>query len=359
MIQFNRIHFPLRSWVIAARIRHTAASLRKLHTTEKLTRMKTTNTNLFIEISERPYKVITGAIKLFKRREDFGYITVEGSSDVRFRSEALRFVIPGVNHPKMSDRIILEDFDIYPDTPVLLTEPEHPYSGNPYTTVVVAKHFYDKALAEIAARPIYRAIHMDARFHGQFTAKNARTSVYIEGTCKEIEAKYPRLAQKDPLALTYETWPIKVRTKWERKNQTGEWLECKDPRSFPSSMAHIQIRVWEWVTHANATTGQSGKREQRFLGHLGNLFERPNDFKGEQFSFEIHLNQGGHDDWVEYFDPRQKRKAEEKPVTETVQPDRKPAEKPATKSVAMPKSGKPRQRVFTDLSQLTVSDLKK
>ncbi len=312
-------------------------------------------TKLFIEIEGNTFSLITGRIKFLRRNPDdptdgFGYIEVEGWPDVRYLSNALCFVVPGATHPKMSDRIDIEEYDVSPRTAVVLLEPESGRNGGLFTRKVFSEHSYNQALATIANRPYYRAIHTNARYNGQFAS--AKTSVYAEGTLEEILAKFPRLAPNDPLGPTYVTGPIVVSTHWERRTKDG-WSKCQDPRSFPSNVVHIQVRVFERLTETDRFTGKPGKCVQSFYGHLGNLMERPKDFLGEQFFFEIRI---GTIDWTEVADPRRKKDETEKPVSAGNQPLRKVAVKPSTpaKSVAMPKSTKSRPAVLKSLSDLSL-----
>lgn len=274
--------------------------------------------------------------------KSYGYIAVEEGRDVRFMVEHIRRVEEGISHPKFGDVIFDTTKVKIFSANVLFLEPETGHYGNPFTRGVVFERFYKKVLEAMSVRPIYRVIHTDSRYKGQFTTKEARTSVYAEGSRQELEAKYPRLAPNDPLSPIYETGPLRVRSEWQVKDQDGIWKECRDPRSFPLSVTKIQARVLENV---------NGEPVQRHYGHMGNLLELRDEFIGDRFTFEIRTSGVN---WTEIGDPRVKR---ESPVREDKEPVRKAAEKPeiATerpKPVPMQKSGKPRPTVLKDLGEL-------
>ncbi len=315
--------------------------------------------NLLIEIGNQAFEAYTGFIKFFskgslddegKEKKGYGYIEVPGHPDVRYEKDALCLAVPGTSYPRVGESADLTRMDVVPGTPVIFRAPVEGRNGGFWTDAVLSqssrRHGYDQVAEDMAQRPVFRVLHINGRFKGQFAGGTTRESVYIDGTREAIEAKHPRLAPNDPLAPIYKTYPVMVHAIWQRKNKEGTWENCDDPRNCPIRYTRIQVRVFESVDQ---------KPIQRLHGHLGLLFERPYEFLGEQFSFEIRTGKVG---WTEISDPRRKQWSEPKtetvaqPVNIGVQPDRKSATKPGEKSVAPPKSNKVRRQVFTSLSEL-------
>jgi hypothetical protein len=271
---------------------------------------------LLIEINGHTHELITGRIKIWRSQpnptHDYGYIVAEGiGRDIHFKGDAFCRIEAGVSHPRSAGPIERArhpvtaadkgKFIIHPNTKVVLLRPTN--TGVPFTTMVGVARYHDMALEQIGSRQIYRVRHIKGRNAGV----PMKDSVYETGTAVELQQKFPRLTENDPLAPIYRTKNITgkghiiVRSEWQRKDgQT--WVTCDDPRPFPEGMTKRLFRIWKIVNPVADVAGSEIKTEQMWSGHFGSLLElHRHDFLGKRFYVE-----GSRDgiNWAEVADPR-------------------------------------------------------
>jgi hypothetical protein len=207
---------------------------------------------------------------------------------------------------------------------------------------------------------IYRVIRNNDRFMGQRTSTRLRDQIVFEGTLRQLEAESRRdglpISTTDVFAPVYENELFSARNRFEKRDATGEWVSCDDPRPFPATGPVYRLMYWKDSVDTELAIGQALRINLKFPrgdkdplgayildeafsgGYLYWLRQEPKTFNVDPKN-PARVSYSNETVWVETSDPR--------PVPAKINKIVKPvAKKPAARAPeAMPKTP-PSKRQF-------------
>lgn len=207
--------------------------------------------------------VVFAKVTMFRPNHDeplasFGFAKTAEGTDFFLPMSSCRKVVAGSTAPEFS----CEDWAQWPhfgDEVVILPDLRPPIPGKATRACRWGyKRYWDAALAEINNRPIYRVVG-ENRFKGKMMKNGAREEEIAVGTVEELQARFPRGVQNDPLGTDspYRSGPCQRINRWTVwKN--ADFVACDDPRPKPNPVA---VAVCAREQKPAATNGNSALTE--------------------------------------------------------------------------------------------------
>ncbi len=99
---------------------------------------------------------------------------------------------------------------------------------------------YDECVARISARSTYRVcqtVSLLGKFDGRATTQDPIIFIgCMEAAQEESPRDGLRESRRDNFAPVYITGPVTGYNYWQCKAQSGQWVDCEDPRPFPKGV---------------------------------------------------------------------------------------------------------------------------
>lgn len=167
----------------------------------------------------------------------FGFARAEDGKEFFLPMSSCRKVVAGSTAPEFS----YEDWKQWPrfgEEVVILPDLRPPLPGKATRAGLWGyKRYWDSALSEIKARPVYRVVG-ENRFKGQLMNGGVREEELAVGTVEELHAQFPRGLVNDPLGTEqpYRSGPCSRINRWQVWKDV-DFISCNDPRPKPNPVA--------------------------------------------------------------------------------------------------------------------------
>ena len=187
----------------------------------------------------------SGVVLWFDEGENRGQMMVAGEPhDVWFSLDSQREIVAGLAAPKFLATAPTSSTMPQPDMHVVATiQVRFDRDANPERVTLkrvveaVAWNYlqcYQRARWEIEDRLIYQVVQFTL-CNGEPVSVDPRKVIAV-GTAAELQFRYPRGVENDPLAQEARCMDIQYRRRFQLKDEGEDGRWCDDPRSLPPGM---------------------------------------------------------------------------------------------------------------------------